>query len=440
MVAHGRHGQGPVVEHDPAEGVVVDLGVAAVERRRRRPTGSARSSARRRCVDVIPMSPWNAPATCSSTVATFAFQPNRPDLALAGPGVGTRFARPEIPSPSASSGSWAVDEVVVGDRFEQTHADHLRRQPGRDHDVGRQRAVGQVLDRYVGPAQLVARCRRRRCRSRSRHGDQHPTLGRRRRGWRGPGAGRRRSVRGPGSPSGPMPGTESRSSSPSVESSSGPDGGAPRPSSRWHDEHDWALKVGPEAVAGLGRRRRGHPVLGEEAVADLELPRSLGAEPGRREAEGVPSTSSVRVERRPTRGLGSSSGRRRDAASADHSPQAASSEAARRDCGPADGTPSRTGRARHRPTDHSSTSIAEGVGAGGDVSASVLERRRWSPGSRSGPRCRRGRRRRGAGRTAPGSPRRASTLAVDLGRQGSAQVGVDLGDQVGEARTARRPG
>ena len=54
------------------------------------------------------MSPWNAPATWASTVATLAFHPNRPSSRSPVRGSGTRLALPEMPSPSASSGSsWA---------------------------------------------------------------------------------------------------------------------------------------------------------------------------------------------------------------------------------------------------------------------------------------------------------------------------------------------
>ena len=53
------------------------------------------------------MSPWNAPAVCCSTVAALAFQPKRPSAGPAARASHTMLARPEMPSPSASSGSAA---------------------------------------------------------------------------------------------------------------------------------------------------------------------------------------------------------------------------------------------------------------------------------------------------------------------------------------------
>ena len=53
----------------------------------------------------MPRSPRKAPAICCSTVAWLAFQPKRPRPISPAIASQTRLGRPEIPSPSASSGS-----------------------------------------------------------------------------------------------------------------------------------------------------------------------------------------------------------------------------------------------------------------------------------------------------------------------------------------------
>ena len=60
------------------------------------------------------MSPWNAPATWPSTVPTLAFHPKRPSISSPVWGSGTRLIRPEMPSPSASSGSAAARTEASG--------------------------------------------------------------------------------------------------------------------------------------------------------------------------------------------------------------------------------------------------------------------------------------------------------------------------------------
>ena len=60
------------------------------------------------------MSPWKAPAACCSTVATLAFHPNRPRASAPARASHTMLARPEMPSPSASSGSAAARMSSAG--------------------------------------------------------------------------------------------------------------------------------------------------------------------------------------------------------------------------------------------------------------------------------------------------------------------------------------
>ena len=59
---------------------------------------------------VSPMSPIAAAADWWRRSAAFAFHPNRPMV----PSVSSRLMRPEIPSPSASSGSSSAASVVSG--------------------------------------------------------------------------------------------------------------------------------------------------------------------------------------------------------------------------------------------------------------------------------------------------------------------------------------
>ena len=61
------------------------------------------------------MSFANAPATCSTSVGTFAFQPNRPStvaFCCTAPHLVAR--RREMPSPSASSGSASASMSAAG--------------------------------------------------------------------------------------------------------------------------------------------------------------------------------------------------------------------------------------------------------------------------------------------------------------------------------------
>ena len=72
------------------------------------------------------------------------------------------------------------------------------------------------------------------------------------------------------------PGTESRSSSPRSASSSA-SGGWARPSWKWHDEHDWALKIGPSPS---------RPSVDAGAVTQLSLKKLLPTEKARRSSRG----------------------------------------------------------------------------------------------------------------------------------------------------------
>ena len=262
-VAAGGHGEGARVEGDLVELVVVELGVAAVGRAEA--LGLQPGARLRRAAgdDVMPMSPAKAPAFCSSTVGTAAFQPKRPSTWSPGVvGSGTRLARPEMPSPSSSSGSAQAEDVVLRHGLEQADAEHRRRDPRRDE---------QVVDRLaVGPDHLVVRrdervrrCRRRRCRAprcvviRSVPSDRDAADGAvlelvAEVAVRASGC-RRRRARSAGS-AGPRSGSSASA------------GGWARPSRKWHDEHDWALKSGPSPS---------RPSVDDGAVTQLSLKKLL---------------------------------------------------------------------------------------------------------------------------------------------------------------------
>ena len=60
------------------------------------------------------MSPRKAPATCCATLGWLAFQPKRPTTVSWRALSHTRFSLPEMPSPSASSGSAMSSSVASG--------------------------------------------------------------------------------------------------------------------------------------------------------------------------------------------------------------------------------------------------------------------------------------------------------------------------------------
>ena len=76
-------------------------------------------------------------------------------------GFHTRFGRPEMPSPSASSGSASGDDRRLRHRLEQAHADDLRGEPRRHH--ARRRRSDRTPDRRSHRSATAARtgCRRR---------------------------------------------------------------------------------------------------------------------------------------------------------------------------------------------------------------------------------------------------------------------------------------
>ena len=84
----------------------------------------------------MPMSPAKAPAFCSSTVGTAAFQPKRPSTWLPGvAGSGTRLARPGDAVAVVVVGVGEVEDVVLGHALEQADAEHRRRDAGRQEQV-----------------------------------------------------------------------------------------------------------------------------------------------------------------------------------------------------------------------------------------------------------------------------------------------------------------
>ena len=243
-VAHRRHGQRAAVERHRGRAARR----SSRDRRRlsppRTPSCAAGSSGRGAASDVMPMSPWKAPATCCSTVATFAFHPKRPSAVAPARSSHTWLGRPEMPSPSSSSGSAASRMSASGIASSRPGADDLRGEPGRDHIVVAERPERRVVDVYVGVAQRVRRAVAVRAGDARTSTTTRPSAGRR--GRRGPGAGRRR----PGCGAGP-PVCASRRAPKAAGAArarrvvAGGSGGAPRPSRMWHDEHDWAFKIGP---------------------------------------------------------------------------------------------------------------------------------------------------------------------------------------------------
>ena len=124
-VAPGRHGEGARVEGDLVELAVVDLGVAAVGRAEA--LGLEPGAGLLGCSEeVMPMSPTNAPAFCSSTVGTAAFQPKRPSdlVAVGAAGSGTRLARPGDAVAVVVVGIGEGEDVVGRARLEQPDAEH----------------------------------------------------------------------------------------------------------------------------------------------------------------------------------------------------------------------------------------------------------------------------------------------------------------------------
>ena len=113
-VAHGRDGERAGVEGHAAQAAVGDLGIAPVGRGRRTRSVSRCTSPAGSSDDVMPMSPLNAPAACASTVGTLAFHPKRPSSSCSVRGFHAVFGRPEMPSPSSSSGSAAPTMSASG--------------------------------------------------------------------------------------------------------------------------------------------------------------------------------------------------------------------------------------------------------------------------------------------------------------------------------------
>ena len=81
------------------------------------------------------MSFSNAPATCRCSVDVVRLSPNRPITVACCSGSHTRLTRPEMPSPSASSGSASAAQRRLGDRLEEAEPDHAGRLAIRHPDV-----------------------------------------------------------------------------------------------------------------------------------------------------------------------------------------------------------------------------------------------------------------------------------------------------------------
>ena len=202
----------------------------------------------------MPMSPRKAPATCCSTVATLAFQPKRPSASSPPRSSHTRFGPAGDAVAVGVVGIGGGEDRRLGDGLEQAHADHLRRQPGRDH-----RVVAERPERLVGRRSTSACVQRVRravgvAARRSSPARRRRALRPGRRGWRGPGAGRRtpdaRPARRSASPRAPT----AAAAGPSRVSSPSGSGGAPAPVEHVARRARLAVERRPEAVAGVRSR------------------------------------------------------------------------------------------------------------------------------------------------------------------------------------------
>ena len=100
-----------------------------------------------------PISPAKASALCWLMLGAPALCPNRPSTTRCSSADQTRCARPEMPSPSLSSGSAWARICASGTSFQQAETDHLRRDARRQHHVGVERPIAEMLDAVMRPAQ-----------------------------------------------------------------------------------------------------------------------------------------------------------------------------------------------------------------------------------------------------------------------------------------------
>ena len=252
--------------------------------------------------EVMPMSPMNAPAFCCSTVGTLAFQPKRPSARLAAARVADAVgAARRCRRRRRRRGRRAPTIVASGTASSRPTPNTAGRDARADH--GRRAGAGRTRGRRSRSAarRACTACRRRSAPGALGGGDPDARPRRARRGSRGPGAGRRRRV---GTGRRRVAGTLSRSSRPARRGRSGRSAGAPRPSLKWHDEHDWALKVGP---------RPSRPVVDAGAVTQLSLKKLLPTANARRS---LARRASVLGERERDPGRVDDGARRRPAARA----------------------------------------------------------------------------------------------------------------------------
>ena len=214
------------------------------------------------------MSPLKASAACVSTVGDVGLPSEPTEFEL----FGARVPGPVRPAGDAVAvlvlRVGRADDVGFGDRFEQADADHLRGQSGRDR-AGRRRAGRRRVDSivYVGDRSEYS------VPSAYSPGISSYVI------TSSPSAGTPRidavlqlvavdRVRA-GRPTKPSSvTTDSRSSSPSRPSSRR--SGLAAPVEQVARRTRLGVEGRPETVASVGRCRGRHPVLGEEAVADLE--------------------------------------------------------------------------------------------------------------------------------------------------------------------------
>ena len=92
------------------------------------------------------MSPRNAPATCCSTVGTFAFQAEPAQRGSPVANVPDHVGTPGYSVSVRVVGIRERENVRLGNRLQQSHAEDGGRDARRHHDIGMKRAEGEVVE------------------------------------------------------------------------------------------------------------------------------------------------------------------------------------------------------------------------------------------------------------------------------------------------------
>ena len=154
VLAHGRHRQRLVVEHDPPEGLFGHLRAAAV--------GGGQALGVARVAVFVGVQRRGDPHVAEEGCGHLPF--DGADVGLPAETAHHRFAGAGVGHDVDPSGDAVAVGVVrvggrpqrlLGDRFEQPGPHHLGRQPRGDLHIVGQRTLRQVGDRDVGPAELV---------------------------------------------------------------------------------------------------------------------------------------------------------------------------------------------------------------------------------------------------------------------------------------------